>query len=217
MEKSEASETYVLRQTAPNTQELTSISNTTRTYDVVSRETGGFMNKKPHMVITRQQNGMKYDCAEVRFDNYSSGTTIVYKGNGVSQSLALESSLDQRYECRIQDALHWWQPTGPSRRELELTNTAGESVALFTYANEVALTTGARTGSKKQVKSEDVGKLQILQRPEGGMSAAEQILCTALAVIERGKRRAANVGRQGSAYKQGACCGITNTAHGGGL
>lgn len=175
------------------------------------------MNKKPHMVITRQQNGMKYDCAEVRFDSYSSDTAISYKDSGNRQELRLESSLDQRYECLIRDSLHWWQPAGPSRHELELTDTSGKAVALFAYANEVALTTGATTGIKRQTKSEIIGELQISQDPIRETLALEQVLCTALAVIERAKRRAANVSRIGSPYKQGVGCGITTNVYGGGL
>lgn len=176
------------------------------------------MNKKPHMVVAKQQDGMKYDCAEVRFDSYSSATTILYKGSGISQELGLASSLDQRYECLIEGVIHWWQPVGSSRRELELTNAAGKRIALFVYANEVAFTTGARTGNnRKNVKSEIIGELHILQDFVGGTLVSEQLLCTGLAVIERAKRRAANIGKPGSAYKQGAACGITTNVYGGGL
>ncbi|KAL2039394.1 hypothetical protein N7G274_007666 [Stereocaulon virgatum] len=175
------------------------------------------MNKKPHMVITRQHGEMCYGCAEVRFENYGSGTSILYKDSGVSQALALESSLDQRYECLIQGRPHRWYPLGPSRTMLELTNDVGDCIALFTYGSEVALTTGARTGNKKHVKNEDIGELHIHGDGNEGASVVEQVVCSALAVIERAKRRAANVGRQGSAYKQGASCGITCNAYGGGL
>jgi hypothetical protein len=209
---------YTLRQTSPATQILTPKSDSTLpSYAITLRATGGFMNKKPHMAITRQHDGMNYRCAEVRFENYGSGTSILYKDSGVSQILALESSLDQRYECLIQGRSHRWYRLGSSRNVLELTSDIGDCIALFTYGSEVALTTGARTGNKKHVKDKDIGELHIHGDGNGGVSAVEQVICSALAVIERAKRRAANVGRQGSAYKQGASCGITCNAYGGGL
>ena len=175
------------------------------------------MNKKPHMVITREHNGMKNDCAEVRFEIYGAGTTVIYQESGTTQTLALESSLDQRYACCIEGRSYWWQPQGPRRMLLELSNDAGDIVAIFNYADEVALATGARTGNKKHVKSEKVGELHIKGIMAGKTPALEPVLCSALAVIERTKRRAANVGKQGSAYKQGSSCGITCNSYGGGL
>lgn len=209
--------TWILRQTSSSTQSLTSSSDTTSNYTIKSKQTGGLMNRKPHMTITRQNGGSKYDLAEVRFEINGSGTNILYIDSGITQPLSLYSSLDQRYECPIQGELHWWQPLGPSRSVLESTNSRKKRIALFVYSTEVALTTGFGTGKKKLGVNEDIGKLHILEDIEGGAMATEQVLCTALTVIERAKRRAANVGRQGSAYKQGASCGITSNAYGGGL
>lgn len=70
-----------------------------------------------------------------------------------------------------------------------------------------------------------MGELQIVnealgdgpQGEEGRRQAIEEVICSAVVVVERARRRAANIGRQGTGYMQGAACGPTAGAYGGGV
>lgn len=173
------------------------------------------MNRKPHMIITKNKDGIQIGLAEVRFDAYSAGTTILYKETGCTQHLSLESSLYQSIECPIQGQTHCWQPLGPSRTVLELIDNDGKRIALYNYTNDVGLT--AIMGVGKNSPSKDIGELHILEDIEGGPRATEEVLCSALTVVERARRRASNVKNVGSNSKQGAFCGLTANTYGGGL
>ncbi len=217
----DALRTYALRQTTPSSYSLTPASAARSvSWNVKSNATGGFMNRKPHMVISRLENGIGSEFAEVRFELHGSGTSVLYKDGRAAQKLVLESSLDQRYACLVQGREYWWQSLGPSRMVLELVDGAGERVALFVYAGEGAASTemGEKSAGKKKKKGgEEVGELHMLEEMEGGERATEEVICGALAVVERAKRRKGNVWTQGSNYRQGASCGITASAYGGGL
>ena len=169
------------------------------------------------MVISRTSQGITNKCAEVRFDVYGTGTTIFHYDTGVSQTLALESSLEQRYACTANGRTCWWQPTGPKREELELRSATQEVLASFTYTGSVALQTGPATGNKQESGVEVVGDVQVAEGPGTTAEEVEMMVCGALAIVERAKRRAANVGKQASAYRQGVACGPGTMALGGGL
>ena len=212
--------TYTLRRTSPNTQILDShdsLAPFIPSYALHTRATGGFLNKKPHMVISRTSKGITNKCAEVRFEVYGTGTTVHHYDTGVTQSLALESSLEQRYVCTANGGTCWWQPTGPKREELELRSKTQEVLASFTYTGPVALQTGPGTGNKQNSRVEVVGDLQVGKGLDTTTEEIEMVVCSALAVVERAKRRAANVGKQASAYRQGVACGPGTMALGGGL
>jgi len=154
--------------------------------------------------------------AEARYDIGGTGTTIDYTTPPSTQTLDLESSQTQCLFVRIAGLDHWWKPHPGNRSVLELTNEAEDVVARFIYAEPVALMTGPGTGRKKSVSAqEDVGEMEIVEALVG--EGREEILCSGVVVIERAKRRAANIGRQGVGYKQGAACGPTTNCYGGGV
>ena len=195
----EASQNYVLRQTSPNTQTLekmlaTTFESTPPSYTITSNPTGGFMNRHPHMVITKHEGGLNVRFAEVRFEIYGYDTTILYKDAGFSQVLALEDRREHKYQLSIDAVAHWWQPLGPSKAVLELTNHAGKKVALFVYAEEGAQRRASAPATLKHFETEKIGELHIVDEFDGNPLALEQILCTAIVVVERAKRRATNPG-----------------------
>ena len=87
-----------------------------------------------------------------------------------------------------------------------------------------AAATPALNKKKKNLvvgKGVEFGELQIVEEfcggPRGSDGAKEEILCSAVAVIERARRRASNIHRAGVGYKQGAACGPTLGSYGGGV
>ena len=195
----ESSRKYILRQTSPNTQTLESTSPPTSeappvSYNIKSNPKGGFMNRHPHMIITNHEGGLNLHLAEVRFEIYGYGTTIAYKEAGISQSLFLEHRRKHQYKVSIDGIDHRWQPLGPSQEVLELTKDAGKKVALFVYAEEVPQRRASAPASLEHFEAEDVGEIHIMDEFEGGQLTLEQILCTAVVVVERAKRRATNTG-----------------------
>ncbi|MCJ1455189.1 hypothetical protein MMC28_005543 [Mycoblastus sanguinarius] len=193
----EASRKYILRQTAPNTQTLTPTSSeaTTSSYTITSNHTGGFLNRHPHMLIAQHHNGLDTHFAEVRFEIYGYGTTISYKDAGITQSLALEDPREQRYQYTVDGQSYHWQPLGPSRSVLEMSDEANKRAALFAYAEGVAPQRRASgSGSPKPFEVEDLGEVHIMDDFKGSPIALAQVLSTAAVVVERAKRRASNSG-----------------------
>ena len=189
---------YVLRQISPDTQTLRPTQPSSEapspTYSITSHPTGGFMNRHPHMVITKHEGGLNTCLAEVRFVMYSYGTTIDYKDAGIVQSLDLSDNHEQRYHFSLGGKSHCWQPLGPSKVVMELTKDDGKRVALFVRAEEVAPRRASAPATAKHFQAEDVGEIHIMDEFAGGQVELDQILCTAVAVVEKIKRRATNPG-----------------------
>ena len=164
------------------------------TYNVKSNTSAGFMNRKPDMSVTRVDEGKDQRVAEARFDRLTSRTNITYPEGGQSQELALESGMTQKYTLRINDTICHWQP-GPTRRIFELMTEDELLLASFTYAQEPNY-----TGHASPTKEGEVGILHVSERLEkmvGGQAGLEQVLCSAVVLVERKKRRAANMGSGG--------------------
>ena len=61
---------------------------------------------------------------------------------------------------------------------------------------------------KDDFMSSDIGELHVVDALTNGESGRDEILCSAIVVIERAKRRAANIRAQGTTYTQGAARGM---------
>lgn len=89
-------------------------------------------------------------------------------------------------------------PNPGNKAVLELTNEMNEIVARFVHTVPVSQVTGSgRIGSsgKKKVDKEELGDLHIVDAlAEGGR---EEIICSAMVVVERAKRRANNISCSG--------------------
>ncbi len=91
-------------------------------------------------------------------------------------------------------------PNPGNKGVLELTNDMDEIVARFVHAVPVSQVTGSGrgggSGGKKGVGKEVLGDLHIVDAlAEGGR---EEIICSAMVVVERTKRRANNISRVGA-------------------
>ena len=98
---------------------------------------------------------------------------------------------------------------------LELTNDMDEIVARFVHTMPVSQMTGSgRSGSrgKKKDDKEELGDLHIVDSlAEGGR---EEIICSAMVVVERAKRRANNINSIGVG-KTAPAWGMSAGASGG--
>ncbi|KAL8832843.1 MAG: hypothetical protein Q9191_000027 [Dirinaria sp. TL-2023a] len=155
--------------------------------------------------------------AEVRFDRVSSRTFLTFPSHGPKSSseMDVESSLTQKHLLLIDGSVCMWQPTDPdSKRCLELRSRDEGLMACWTYANEPN-----RWGHAKEDAAGEVGVLQVSDRlfgcgaddgqleregegDEEGIrgeneKVLEQVLCSAVVLVERIKRRSASLGLVG--------------------
>ena len=206
---------YKLRQENSDTQVLTLLDDTP-VYNIKTRSTGGFMNRKPHIVISQGTESAAV-LAEAKFDNLGTGTTIYYPTRPRTQLLDLENSRMQLLKTTIDGHSHWWQPHPGNKGVVELTNDTGEIVARFVYSSPDLARTGSviprreSAGSIKDAssKDKDVGELSVVEALSGVEIGLEEILCSAVVVIERFKRRAANLIKNGASFNQGAVWGMS--------
>lgn len=77
---------------------------------------------------------------------------------------------------------------------MELTKFDGKRVALFVRAEEVAQRRASAPATSKHFEPETVGEIHIMDEFAGGSMELDQVLCTAVVVVERVKRRATNPG-----------------------
>lgn len=173
------------------------------------------MNRKPHVIITTSEcdESLNRPLAEGRFDIHGTGTTISYShmpNMRMMQRLELEDSLTQRLRTTILGHEHWWMPNPGNKGVLELTNEMDEIVARFVRAVPVSQVTGSgRRGSSVRRKEdrEELGDLHIVDAlAEGGR---EEVICSAMVVVERAKRRASHIsctgaGKTGTAWSSSA-------------
>ena len=204
----EISRTYTLRQTSPTTQSLLPTPCTSSssfsipdifTFTSSPSNDRGLTkkNRHPHIDIVRHRGGgesqiQSKQFATVHFEAH--GATIAYEGR--DQGRQLTDSGQGIYTCRAADdggteTVHRWQPLGPSRSVLEMTNDMGKRVALFTYSEGVAprRPSGFGFGGPLKFDREEVlGDVHILDN-EIGIEVGS-VLCEAVVVVELGKTKA---------------------------
>ena len=240
--------TYSLHQTSPATQSLTLTSDHEighSAYNIKSRATGGFMNKKPHVVISDLHAGRSKFIAEGRFGIHGTGTTIIYGHRagegGPQQELELQDSLAQLLKTRVGGNICWWQPHPGNKGVWELTNEYDEVIARFIHKEDQDIlqrhdtppqdtSRPERRGSilannksvKKTKDGQDVqiGELQVADELVGGEGrereeVREEVVCSAIMVIERARRRRANLSKSGPALRGPASWGWDGAPAGG--
>ncbi len=223
--------TLLLRQLRPDRQSFIPFSGDAAfNYTIKVNRTDGLMHRKPHMIISRalqegrndsvtsvkslgdrrrssifgsDQEQDKACVAEVRFNHKDMGRNeIHYKDSGHTQTLSEIDGTGQTCACQIAGKKHCWRPLGPSESVLELVNETNDRKALFVYSTD-------EVGVKAPLKVEkDIGELHMIENIKGEMSEQEEMLCTALAMVERARRRAASGANTSTVYKQGHTGGV---------
>lgn len=184
----EAAQLYILHQTFPTIQTLAPLCNTkAQSYTIRLDTIGSFLKPQPHMLITQDPGGLHV--AEVKFHTHGYDSTIIYRDDGHSQKLALQNLQDQSFECLINGNLHWWHPLGPSKSVFELTDEAKKMVALFVYAEGLARRTGFTSDNHKLFQEQKIGEVHIMKDYLREPIALQQILFSAVVVVEQAKRR----------------------------
>lgn len=178
------------------------------------------MNRKPHVIISSL--GQSKPIAEGRFDIHGTGTSISYFQPPSTQLIDLLNSQAQLLRTTVHGSDHWWQPHPGNKAVLELTNETEEIVARFMYAAPVSQRTGSwptRVDSVSEAKKDavemDLGELHVVDGLAGGDSGRDEIVCSAVVVIERAKRRAANMMKSGPGLKGPASWGMGASPPGG--
>ena len=164
-----------------------------------TNKTGGFMNRKPHVIVTTSEcdQSLSRPLAEGRFDIHGTGTTITYShlpNTQMIQRLELEDSSSQRLRTTIFGHEHWWMPNPGNKGVLELTNDMNEIVARFVHTRPVSQMTGygrRDSNGKKKADKEELGDLHIVDALADG--GREEVICSAMVVVERAKRRAERI------------------------
>lgn len=152
------------------------------------------MNRKPHIEIFPSNSS--HSVAVARFDVHGTGTTITHISEHLHvQRLELENSQAQLLRTSVRGNDHWWQPHPGNKGVLELTNEMEEIVARFTFAapsfqRRVSV---IERWKEKSVVERDLGELHVVDELAGGDMGREDILCSAVVVIERAKRRAMKI------------------------
>lgn len=204
---------YKLRQTSSSTQTLTLHTDSgvpTSSYEIRTHKTGGFMNRRPHIVISASNSC--YPIAEGRFDTNGTGTSIAHSDPLHTQRLELENSQTQLLRTTIHGSDHWWQPHLGNNNVLELTNETEEIVARYISAAPVKRRTGSVAETRKTAVEMDLGELHVVDALTGADKGREEILCSAVVVIERARRRAMNM--CGAGLKDPHCCGLSPSTPG---
>ena len=193
-------QTFTIRQTSPSTQTLTfgDDPSTPPIYHIKTYETGGFMNRRPHVMILREPKD-KVAFAEVRFDIHGTGTTITYTDPPSAQRLELEDSRMQTLKTTIHGMDRWWQPFPGNRDVIELTNDDEEILARFVCSKK-ASPPGSPGPAKKKTPTVEIGQLHIVDPMIGGVEERVEILCSAITVVERAKRRRAILNNKSNPY-----------------
>ncbi len=81
---------------------------------------------------------------------------------------------------------------------LELTNEMEEIVARFIFAVPESRRTGSVAENKKDGVGMDLGELQVVDALAGRDTGRDEILSSAVVVVERARRRAMSISGAGS-------------------
>ena len=265
-------EAFTLRQTSPSSQSLLSQDSDSESpsYNVKIFATGGFMNKKPHMILTKRSSTLGQPAgvastptqidtgrrlslfrhspsppssttskisppstlSEARFDIHGTGTSISYlpppsstlpqsQAPPSTQRLELYNSGLQILRTRIGNVIHYWQPHPGNDAVLELVDEAEEIIARFTYQPSTVRSTHQNAAGvssvqlkekkKDHFKAFDIGTLELVGIRIPSIRAREEVLCSAVVVVERARRRAVNLGlatgKGGAKIGAGVPCG----------
>ncbi|KAM0796857.1 hypothetical protein BDR22DRAFT_498718 [Usnea florida] len=188
----EAARAYILQQAFPTVQTLAPLSNPKApSYTIRLDTVGSFLKPQPHMRITQDPGALH--AAEVKFQVRGYDSTIIYTDASTSQKITLQNPHEQIFECVIKGKPHWWHPLGPSKSVFELTEAAEKRVALFVYAEGMAQRTGSTSGNHTLAERQKIGEVHFMEDLLQELDTLQQILFSAVVVVEQLKRRATSL------------------------
>ena len=185
----DSTRTFKLRWLSPDIQTWAPLQDLPAALYTVTIIARGLVGKKINLHVSKREAGRSCRVADIGFDRQRGSTDISYYQSNTNESVSPESSFDQTQDCTIFGAHFVWQPLGPSKVVVELSNARHQRLALFVRPGEVALTNNARTG-KRNVQSQPVsGELHILQDAIALGLPVDEIVCSASAVVNHARLR----------------------------
>ena len=185
----EAAQTYILQQASRTVQNLVPLCNPKGTKYTVRLDTvGSFLKPQPRMLVTETLRGLHV--AEIKFQVHGYDATMIYKTASNGRKVALQNTQEQEFETLINGKPHRWHPLGPSKSVLELTQEQNKRVALFVYAEGVAQRTASTPGDHERFQEQKIGEIHVIEDLSHEPIALQQILFSAVVVIEQARRRA---------------------------
>lgn len=143
-------------------------------------------NRPRSSIFGAEREHGKTELAVAEIGIHETDIKIVYKGKSYAQSLRLSDPSTQSYTCSIDGREHQWRPLGPSRTVLELVRGEKEQrVALFLYGGDIS--PGSDACGQRRVSlgvRHNVGELHTLVDVDEETRVHEEVLCSALAVVE---------------------------------
>lgn len=177
-----SSHTYILRHITRSTQTLTSTRPDAprEVYEIKISGTSGIIGRKAAITISSKKGELISLIASVKFDLTGPGISIKYEKSDCTKRLSLDDPQLQRYTDGMN---HHWLPT-ESKTSLELTDDDNEKViARFNYSGQVNY-----WGLPTFMDDGTMGELSVAQKWTYDEDELEQIICSAIAVIEKRKR-----------------------------
>lgn len=121
------------------------------------------------------------------------------------QRLELAESRSQLLRTTIHGIEHWWQPFAGNKDVLEMTNQDGQIVARFVHVGSSSPRSLSMAGDRtdrirKKFPETDVGELHVVDALVGGTETRMEIVCSAIVVVERAKRRKMLLSSKAGAY-----------------
>jgi hypothetical protein len=176
-----SSHTYILRQITRSTQALTSTRPDAprEVFDIKISGSSGIFSRKAAIAISSKKSDGVCQIAAVKFDLTGPGISIKYEKSDCTERLSLDDPQSQRYTDGMN---HHWLPT--ESKALELTDGDTEKlVARFKYSGQVNY-----WGLPTPMDDGTIGELSIIPKWTHDEDQLEQIICSAIAVVEKRKR-----------------------------
>lgn len=153
------------------------------TYNVETTSTS-FLGHKPDLAISCEHNNISQKIAIGNFEKYNSISKIRYRDSKKVEELRLEDHQTQRVIGTV-DGMPWgwWQPSQVDDLLVEIVAPSNELIARFVYSND-------HNFSDKVIKFGTVlGVLQVNEQYASDQTMLDQVVCMAVTLIEREKRR----------------------------
>ena len=194
-----------LKQISSKAQVLTfdQSTSTNPTYNIETTTTS-FLGHKPDLAISREHNKISQKVAEGNFEKHSAVTKIKYHESKKVEELRPENNQTQRIIGTIDGvAWGWWQPSQVNNLLVEIVAPSNELIARFVYSND-------HNFSDKIIKFGTVlGELQVSEQYASGQTVLDRVVCTAVTLVEREKRRQHKLrGEEGTAPVASLTAGI---------